>query len=72
MLKIKRKYEKALADYEIAKGEIACYKAWIKSYREALKQAVSDGVITNEVFAHIRTKQLILAAKYIDEEIMKD
>lgn len=72
MLKIMKKYEEALAECKMAKTKIACYRAWINAYREALKQAKSDGLITDEVFMYIRTNQLILAAKYIDEEIKKD
>ena len=53
MLKIMKKYEEALAECKMAKTKIACYRAWLNAYREALKQAKSDGLITDEVFMYI-------------------
>ena len=58
--------------YEALKNEVTCYRAFNKAYEEVLKQARNDGLITNEIYVHIRTSQLILAGKYINEEIMKD
>ena len=63
---------KFVKKYEALKNEVTCYRAFDKAYEEALKQALNDGLITNEIYEHIRTNRLILAAKYIDEEIRKD
>ena len=63
---------KFVKKYEALKNEVTCCRAFTKAYGEALKQARDDGLITNEIFIHIRTNQLILTAKYINEEIMKD